>query len=387
MSLPGNIQNPPPVTQPRSDDESIRRQVLLISEASEVRTFLDAIPDIFLVVNSARQIVFANKSAFGFFGVSDPVELWGRRPGEAARCIHSNEAPGGCGESCSCQVCGAFQAICGGLAGCSPVEECRLLSLDGRPYDLRVWAQPFVLAGESFAILSIQDISDEKRRQVLEKIFFHDILNTAGGLHSVGEIMGVSAPEEMTELGGLVSQLSSQLLDEIHAQRQMLSAERGDLPVRMAPVRSGPLIDRLITTYRKNPVSNDRLIECAAPCDDVEFTTDPALLNRVLGNLLKNALEASRPGHRIEIGCHSDATGEIEFFVQNPGIIPESDQLQIFQRSFSTKGYGRGIGAYSVKLLTERYLQGRVGFTSNSGDQTRFFVRLPLEPSAQLCGV
>jgi len=387
MSYPGNMKTPTPASLARSDAESIHRQVRLISEASEVRTFLDAIPDIFLVVNSTRQIVFANKSALGFFGVSDPAELWGRRPGEAARCVHCGEAPGGCGESRSCKVCGAFLAICGGLAGYSPVEECRLLSLDGRPYDLRVWAQPFVLAGESFALLSIQDISDEKRRQVLEKIFFHDILNTAGGLHSVGEIMEISSPEEMTELSGLVSMLSSQLLDEIHAQRQMLSAERGDLPVRMAPVRSGTLIDRLITSYRKNPVSNGRLIECAVPCDDVEFTTDPALLNRVLGNLLKNALEASRPGHRIEIGCHLDATGEVEFFVQNPGVIPESDQLQIFQRSFSTKGYGRGIGAYSVKLLTERYLQGRVGFTSNTEDQTRFFVRLPLEPSVQPGGV
>lgn len=378
------MTTPPPVTPSRSDAEGIHRQVRLISETSEVRTFLDAIPDIFLVVNSSRQIVFANKSALGFFGVSDPSELWGRRPGEAASCIHSGEAPGGCGESRSCQVCGAFQAICGGLAGYSPVEECRLLSLDGRPYDLRVWAQPFVLAGESFALISIQDISDEKRRQVLEKIFFHDILNTAGSLHSVGEIMGISTPEEMTELGGLVSMLSSQLLDEIHAQRQMLSAERGDLLVRKASVRSGSLIERLITSYRKNPVSNGRLIECAVPCDDVEFITDPSLLNRVLGNLLRNALEASRPGHRIEIGCHADATGEIEFFVQNPGVIAENDQLQIFQRSFSTKGYGRGIGTYSVKLLAEHYLQGRVGFTSNAESGTRFFVRLPIVPPASL---
>ncbi len=368
----------------RTDAKDIRSQVRLIAESSELRTFLDAIPDIFLVVNATRQIVFANKAAIAFFGVSDAADLWGRRPGEAARCIHCDETPGGCGDSSTCKVCGAFHAICGALDGFTPVEECRLLVQSGTPYDLRIWAQPFVLAGQAFALLSIQDISDEKRRQVLEKIFFHDILNTAGGLHSLSEIMEVSSPEEMTELRGLVSTLSGQLLDEIHAQRQMLSAERGDLSVRMAPVQSAALIDRVIASYRKNPVSSGRLIERAEACDDIELTTDPALLTRILGNLLRNALEASRPGHCIELGCRALPAGAVEFFVENPGVIPASDQLQIFQRSFSTKGYGRGIGTYSVKLLAEQYLHGRVGFISNIEDQTRFFVRLPVVPSASL---
>ena len=30
--------------------------------------------------------------------------------------------------------------------------------------------------------------------------------------------------------------------------------------------------------------------------------------------------------------------------------------------AFSTKGRGRGLGAYSMRLLSERYLRGRVGW-------------------------
>jgi len=52
-------------------------------------------------------------------------------------------------------------------------------------------------------------------------------------------------------------------------------------------------------------------------------------------------------------------------------------QLQVFNRSFSTKGTGRGLGTYSVKLLTERCLKGRVGFTSALGEGTVFQVTLP----------
>ena len=38
--------------------------------------------------------------------------------------------------------------------------------------------------------------------------------------------------------------------------------------------------------------------------------------------------------------------------------MPDEVKAQIFERSFSTKGRGRGIGTYSIKLLTERYLEG-----------------------------
>ena len=56
----------------------------------------------------------------------------------------------------------------------------------------------------------------------------------------------------------------------------------------------------------------------------------------------------------------------------------ESVQARMFQRSFTTKaGTGRGVGAYSVKLLTENYLKGTVEFRSTPTDGTTFTVRLP----------
>jgi signal transduction histidine kinase len=68
----------------------------------------------------------------------------------------------------------------------------------------------------------------------------------------------------------------------------------------------------------------------------------------------------------------------VQFSVRNPGVIPPEVQLQLFQRSFSTKGANRGLGTYSVKLLTERYLGGRVWLNSNPDDGTVFHVWYPL---------
>ena len=367
-------------TDIRTASDHVIAQARRISEWKEIRGLMDAIPDILLALNPTRQIVFANRAALDFFHAADGPEIWGKRPGEAAGCLHSTDTPGACGDSEACKVCGAFRAIVGGLQGDTPVEECRMLLSGGTPLDLRVSARPFELDGESFVFLSIQDISDEKRRQILEKIFFHDLLNTAGGLQSVGDIMELAGPEEFRELRGLVATLSEQLVDEIRAQRDLLAAERGELQVERQPVNSRDAVDHVIATYLKHPACEGKTIRAATACDPISFFSDFPLLLRVLGNLVKNALEASRVDRVVTLGCRGLSSEKVEFFVHNDGEIPRTAQLQIFNRSFSTKGSGRGLGTYSVKLLTERFLRGKARFTSALEEGTTFFVEFPIKP-------
>jgi len=110
----------------------------------------------------------------------------------------------------------------------------------------------------------------------------------------------------------------------------------------------------------------------------ITISSDEVLLKRVLINMLKNALEATLAGAEIVLNC-SDDEGFVIFTVHNHGFMPPAVQAQVFQRSFSTKGIGRGLGTYSIKLLTERYLKGTVGFTTSAEKGTTFFVRIPKE--------
>ena len=93
--------------------------------------------------------------------------------------------------------------------------------------------------------------------------------------------------------------------------------------------------------------------------------------------MIKNALEASPDGEAVAIGCSKTADGRAQFRVHNEGAIPRDVQLQIFQRSFTTKGPGRGLGTYSMKLLSERYLKGTVAFTSAPEHGTTFTATYP----------
>ena len=367
------------VTPPRTNALTLAKQAQRIHEWRELRTFVDAIPDILVAVNATRQIVFANHTAVEFFQVKDASELWGKRPGEAAGCLHSTEEPGGCGEATACKVCGAFRAIMQGLTGQSAIEECRMSLIEGSSLDLRVWARPFQIKDETFVFISIKDISDEKRRQVLEKIFLHDLLNTAGGIQSISEIMEHSEPEEFGELRALIVTLSEQLVEEIRTQRELLAAEQGELNVEMQPVNSRDVVNRVVATYSVNPAFAGKNIRTAPTCETVEVLSDPTLLMRVLGNLVKNALEASAPDGLVTVGCRKSGPDTVEFSVRNQGVIDRAAQLQIFNRSFSTKGNGRGLGTYSVKLLTERFLHGRTQFVSTPETQTVFFVELPIK--------
>jgi len=106
--------------------------------------------------------------------------------------------------------------------------------------------------------------------------------------------------------------------------------------------------------------------------------SDEALVKRVVGNMLKNAIEATPMGGTITMKCYQGAD-EACFEVHNPSVMPREVQLQMFQRSFSTKGTGRGLGTYSMKLLTEKFLKGSIGFKSEEGFGTSFTAKYKLE--------
>ncbi|MDX9871242.1 MAG: ATP-binding protein [Clostridia bacterium] len=66
--------------------------------------------------------------------------------------------------------------------------------------------------------------------------------------------------------------------------------------------------------------------------------------------------------------------------MHNNQYIPREAQLQLFKRSYSSKGSGRGLGTYSMKLLGERYLGGYVHFISEVHNGTTFIFGVPVQP-------
>ena len=174
----------------------------------------------------------------------------------------------------------------------------------------------------------------------------------------------------------MLSRGSEQLVEEINSHRALLSAEKGALQTIPVEVNSLTTLEGLRSQYSSSPLAEGRTIAIDTGAEAVDFESDVTLLTRVLGNLLKNALEATRPGGLITISSQLQGD-QVTFSVHNPTVMSRSVQLQLFQRSFSTKGTGRGIGTYSIKLFTEKYLGGQVRFESREPTGTLFQVVLP----------
>lgn len=344
-------------------------------ELPQIRVITDSIPDILMILNSKRQVVYANVRLLELSKFESIEQVLGLRPGEILNCQHSKKNKGGCGTTIFCSKCGAVNAIQQSLKGITSVEECRIIDEENNAYDFKVWATPYEYDGNKYSIFAIKDISSEKRRNALERIFFHDITNTAGGLLGISQIIKEN-PDEISEFKDILYDIATTLMDEINAQKILVSAENGSLEISSIPVNTMDLLNSVKNIYLNHFVAKNKTIKIDNKSVDTTFYTDYTLLKRTLGNLVKNALEAVDEGAVVTIGVLRQDE-KIIFWVQNPTVIPFDVQLQIFQRSFSTKGIGRGIGTYSVKLLTEKYLGGKAYFTSNEEQGTTFFVELP----------
>ena len=368
----------------RADARQVQAQREKLVADPVVTALLDCFPEPVMIVNRQRQIVLANDRLATLLG-RPRDSLSGLRPGEALSCIHSPEDPSGCGTTRFCRNCGAVNALVNTQGSAAPdVQECRLQrAADGRTValDLRVWASPLTIAGESFTVFALRDTTDEKRRQILERLFFHDLLNTAGALNMLLRLLPELRGEEAVETTQWACRLISELTEEIEAQRDLAAAERGDLTVRSETVDAGDLLQQICASSgRRSLMENKTLVVRESP-ERVVFESDERLLRRVLRNLIINALEASAPGQTVTVSVLSGSA--VSFTVHNESVMSEEVQTQIFQRSFSTKARaGRGIGTYSVKLLTENYLEGAVDFRSSAAEGTTFTVRLPPQLSA-----
>ena len=262
------------------------------------------------------------------------------------------------------------------------------VALSGEPVslDLRVSAAPFDCLGESFTVCVLRDITDEKRRQVLERVFFDDILQTASTLKGMLDVPGRDRGVEEIAFNQAVRSLAGQVVEEIQSQQDLISAEAGQLVVRLIDVHVADLLHRLCAHFRDCSVCDDKRIVLAPIENEPVIWTDEVLLGRVLGNLIKNALEASEPGQTVTVAF--EHRRHPLFSIHNASILPEAAQLQMFQRSFSTReGRGRGIGTYSARLFAEKYLKGDVSFTSRDPEGTTFFVALPSTPMTSFPGL
>jgi tetratricopeptide (TPR) repeat protein len=168
------------------------------------------------------------------------------------------------------------------------------------------------------------------------------------------------------------------LLGDVQTQRDLLKLDKQILVAEFSEIDSLDFIKMIIRRFSTDKTAEGKKIVIAKDSVSIRLKTVERLLRRSIINLLKNALEASSKDEKVIIGCDKDED-EIVFWVKNKVVLSEKIRSQIFKRFFSSKGIGRGLGTYTVKVLIEEHLNGRVNFESTEKTGTIFRIYLPLE--------
>lgn len=369
----------------RATPEELRRAIQTVAQSPIVSQLLESVGCVMMVLNEERQIVALNEGAMKAFqlGPGDIESAFGLRVGEAFACVNAQDAPSGCGTSKRCENCGTTRYIVEAFREQHAVEyECELhVERDGIALTREFWVRvaPISLFEGRYVVQTMHDIADKKRRESLERTFFHDIMNTLGALSAyrdLAEAEILSEPETLGEMGVLIGRV----VDEVTSHQALLDAENERISVKTETHSTEALMAQLRVAFERHPATHGRRVTYEACLDEID--TDRTLLLRVLTNMLKNALEACPPGATVTVKC-SRMDHFIDFTVNNPGRIAGEVAARLFKRSVTTKGEKRrGIGTYSMKLLGEHYLHGKVEFTTDELAGTTFSIRLPTSRGA-----
>lgn len=368
----------------RHSDEVVQQQRKQLNKNLIFKKGLDNAHSMVCVVNNYRQVVFANKNFLAGMGLENISQAIGKRIGETIKCVYANNSTGGCGTGEACKYCNGVNVLLKSMEvneGYSG-EFSNVNRMRGRESNFNVFIHvaPLEIKGEMFYVVSFTDNSDLIQKRMLEKTFFHDIINTAGALKGIIGLLKDDVPELMKSEVEFVEKTFSYLIEEIQMQKNIMEAENNELVLELTTVDSFEILASASKLYEGYAAAEQKKIKIDDQSAQITFAIDCKLLRRILGNMIKNALEATAVMGVVTIGCSYDEeqAGFLKFWVHNDTYMDEKTQSMVFHRRFSTKGEGRGLGTYSMNLIVTKYLHGKVNFSTKEEEGTTFYIVLPL---------
>ncbi|MTV25794.1 HAMP domain-containing protein [Nitriliruptoraceae bacterium ZYF776] len=219
----------------------------------------------------------------------------------------------------------------------------------------------------------VSTVSHELRTPLTSIIGYHEML--ADG--DAGELT-----EDQADLLAVAERNAQRLLALIEDMLTLSRIESGKLRAASDPVDVAALARDAARELEPRTHGRDLALTVDLGDDLGTVTGDPAHLERVLFNLVGNALKFSPDGGEVRLRARR-VDGEVTLQVSDQGIgIPAEEQAQLFQRFYRASTAtdraipGTGLGLAITKLLVEQH-GGRIAVESRPGSGTTFTVTLP----------
>jgi signal transduction histidine kinase/ActR/RegA family two-component response regulator len=196
-------------------------------------------------------------------------------------------------------------------------------------------------------------------REEVERIARHDLKTPLASIASVPRLLRELHPPDAREdeLLGMVERAALRVLSMVNLSLDLYRMEEGTYRLRAQAVDLGALVQTVVRELQAHAQSKDVWLALDLPVEPLYARGEELLCYSILGNLLKNAVEASPDGAEVRVSLHrytGVAQDALALEIHNRGEVPHAVRGQFFEK-YATHGKpgGTGLGAYSARLMAK----------------------------------
>ena len=260
-------------------------------------------------------------------------------------------------------------------------ESLQKIKIDGQPYHLIFLTSKFIIKGKEITLVSVRDISREIDQNELEawqklmRILRHEILNSLSPIKLLATnlsempITKLSKEEVVDMKTGLetIHRRATGLSNFLDAYSNLYRVP--ELELEILPAKE--LLQRISTLHKDHFEREGIDCRVSVPNESISIKMDERMIEQVLINLVKNALEALKGSSNpvLTLSVEENKNETILAVTDNGSGIPEDQLDHIFIPFYSTKDAGSGVGlSFSQHIM--RMHQGRIHVRSQQGEGT-----------------
>jgi PAS domain S-box-containing protein len=363
----------------------VRTEAALAYERDLLQSLMDSLPDTIYFKDTASRFIRVNRAQANLLGITDPDTAVDKtdfdfQAPEMAREFYAEEQ----------HIIATGEPLLDRLEF-NPTP-------DGRPRWLSATKAP--LKDRDGRIIGIVGLSrDITARHEVERMKNEFVATVSHELRTpltsirgslgllAGGVVGEMPPsaKAMLEIGLKNSERLTRLVDDI---LDIAKIESGKMVFHIETHNLPKLIEQAVDANRGYADQYQVTFKVESKVPEALVRVDADRLTQVVANLLSNAAKFSAPGGAVEVVVHRTGAG-LRVSVIDHGLgIEEAFHSRIFGKfaqadaSDTRQKGGTGLGLSIAKALIER-MGGRIGFTSQLGAGSTFYIDLPELPQRE----
>ena len=217
----------------------------------------------------------------------------------------------------------------------------------------------------------------------------HEIRTPLTSIIGFAEVLRDEADDAIQRFATLIHTSSQRLMETLKSVLDLSKLEAGSMDLSPEPVQVDAEVQSTVEMFQPRASAQDVALTTHGTGDECRAVLDKSALDRVLSNMISNAIKFTPSGGSVDVHLHPTPDA-IEIAVADTGVgideafLPDLFEAFTQESTGNTRDFeGSGLGLAITKRLVD-LMGGTISVQSTKGEGTTFTVRLPRESSAQL---